>query len=362
MNKDNPPFIGCDRDFHCADIVLFGAPFDGTASYRPGARFATAEIRQASYGLETYSPVCDRDLGEINVCDLGDLELPFGNPRRALDAIAAKTRTVAAAGKVPILLGGEHLVTLGAVEALAEKERELRILHFDAHADLRDTYLGESLSHATVLRRCHDLLGDGRIFQLGIRSMTKEEADFAASHLRQHRYDLDAGEDFWEEIAGFPLYITIDLDVIDPGFFPGTGTPEPCGVTPAALFSVFRRLQGIEIVGCDLVELAPHYDHSGISAITAAKALRELLLHRKETLRNHRFRSKQAPAPAQPLHPTPRFKTGGAFPFYSAAMMRSVICADRWLFRNRQCRRCANLPLLPALPQFQCGGRIARKP
>ncbi len=278
MNKANPPFIGCEADYAKADIVLFGAPFDGTVSYRPGTRFAMAEIRKESYGLETYSPYLKEDLEDRHVFDGGDLELPFGNTRRALDMIKTTTGEILGDQKIPLMVGGEHLVTLGAVEAVQSKYEDLRILHFDAHADLRQDYLGEPLSHATVIRRCYDLLGDQKIYQMGIRSMTKEEDVFAETHVLQHKYDLSALPDFLAELCEFPLYVTIDLDVLDPAFFPGTGTPEPGGISFHALLAAIHQLKGLNIVGADVVELSPHYDPSGVSTITAAKIIRELLL------------------------------------------------------------------------------------
>ncbi|MEE0776135.1 MAG: agmatinase, partial [Bacillota bacterium] len=224
-------FMACEAEYDEAEVVLFGAPFDGTVSYRPGARFGPAAIRTESYGIETYSPYLERDLEELSVFDGGDLELPFGSSRRALDMIRDFTAQVVKDGKLPLMTGGEHLVTLGAVEALAAVYPHLHVLHFDAHADLREEYLGDTLSHACVLRRCHDLLGDNRIFQLGVRSMTAEENAFAKVHVTQHKFDLSKLEEVIGALGNAPVYVTLDLDVLDPAFFPGTGTPEPGGVT-----------------------------------------------------------------------------------------------------------------------------------
>lgn len=278
MKKVDPPFMACESEFEDASIVLFGAPFDGTVSYRPGTRFASAEIRKESYGVESYSPFCKKELEEIAVCDSGDLELPFGNPRRALDMIKERTAEILAADKIPFMIGGEHLVTLGMAEALAEKYPDLCILHFDAHADLREDYMGEKLSHASVLRRCHDILGDGRIFQLGIRSMTKDEDLFAQKHTSQCKYHLGALEEYIQAIGDRPVYITIDLDVLDPAHFPGTGTPEPCGITSVDLIRAIHTFDRLHVVAMDVNELSPHYDHSGVSTVTAVKMIREMLL------------------------------------------------------------------------------------
>ena len=274
-------FIGCASEFAAAQAVLFGAPYDSTTSYRPGARFGSAAIRNESYGIETYSPYQDRDLVGLAVCDAGDLELPFGAPEPALDLIETETSRIFDAGKVPVMLGGEHLVTLGAVRAAVRHHPGLHILHFDAHADLRTDYLGNPLSHACVLRRCHDALGDGRIFQFGIRSGTREEFAFAAEgHVRMERFAADTLLSVTLP-KGTPVYLTVDLDVLDPSEFPGTGTPEAGGlsfeVLRRALMDVFARFQ---VVAFDLVELAPMLDASGRSTALACKLLRECLLAR----------------------------------------------------------------------------------
>lgn len=272
-------FIGCDSGFDTARAVLFGAPFDSTTSYRPGARFGSAAIRHESFGIETYSPYLDRDLGDCAIHDAGDLELPFGAPDPALKMIEAEAARILAAGKVPVLLGGEHLVTLGAVRAARARHPDLHILHFDAHADLRADYLGNPLSHACVMRRCHDLLGDGRIFQFGIRSGTKEEFAFqGAGRVRAERF---AAKTLPSIVLPpqTPVYLTVDLDVLDPAEFPGTGTPEAGGLTfetlRGVLMDVFARFN---VVAFDLVELAPALDASGRSTALACKLLRECLL------------------------------------------------------------------------------------
>ena len=176
MWKNNiETFIGCETEYEEAKIVLFGAPFDSTTSYRPGTRFASKTMRAESFGLETYSPYQDKELEDAAVFDGGDLELPFGNTRMALDQIRDAAESILADGKIPCMVGGEHLVTLGAIEAAAAKYPDLCVIHFDAHTDLRDQYLDVKLSHATVLRRTWDLLGDGRIHQFCIRSGDREE-------------------------------------------------------------------------------------------------------------------------------------------------------------------------------------------
>lgn len=182
--KNNGPmvFIGCESSYDEADLVIFGAPFDGTCSYRPGSRFAGSSIRSESYGIETYSPYLERDLADLSVYDAGELDLPFGNACEVLDRIEEAASEIASDGKILLMIGGEHLVTLGAVRAIAKKHPGLNILHFDAHADLRDDYMGEKLSHATVIRRCHELVG-GKVCQFGIRSMTREEDLLSLIHI-----------------------------------------------------------------------------------------------------------------------------------------------------------------------------------
>ena len=172
-------FIGCESDYADAAIVLYGAPFDSTTSFRPGARFGPSAMRHESFGLETYSPYQDADLTDCRIFDSGDMELCFGSAEAALRDIETRAAEILQDGKLPLLLGGEHLVTLGAVRAAVQQYPNLHIIHFDAHADLRDEYLGAKLSHACVLRRCHDLLGDGRIHQFCIRSGDREEFRFA---------------------------------------------------------------------------------------------------------------------------------------------------------------------------------------
>ena len=281
MHRNMQTFIGCDTAFELADTVLFGVPFDGTASFRPGARFAPAAMREDSYGLETYSPYCDRDLTDCQICDVGDLEPPFGNPGTMLQMTQQQTADILAEGKTPVMIGGEHLITLGALRAVHKKYPEVHILHLDAHTDLRDEYLGETLSHASVMRRVWELVGDGRIHQFGIRSGEKEEFEFAAAHTRMHRFTLDGWEDTLKALRGKPVYLTLDLDVLDPSVFPGTGTPEPGGVPFTELLNAVLRLHKVRLVGCDVVELSPHYDLSGASTAVACKLVREILLQRK---------------------------------------------------------------------------------
>lgn len=278
MNKNVHTFIGCDCEYEDAGIVIFGAPYDSTTSFRPGTRFASSAMRNESFGIETYSPYQDRDMLDISVFDSGDLELPFGNPDRALADIEERTGIILSDGKVPCMIGGEHLVTLGAVRAAAKQYSDLHIVHFDAHADLRDDYLGVKESHACVLRRCHDILGDGRIFQFGIRSGDREEFRFAEKHTFMRKFNFDGLSEIVQKIGQNPVYFTLDLDVLDPSEFPGTGTPEAGGVSFIQLLNAVREISKLNIVGFDVSELSPVYDQTGRSTALACKLLREILL------------------------------------------------------------------------------------
>ncbi len=270
--------LGLDRPYEEADVVVFGAPFDGTVSYRPGSRFGPSAIRNESYGIETYSPYLDLDLTDIKGYDGGDLPLPFGDTGAALDRIKSFTQQIVSDGKIPLMLGGEHLVSLPAVEAVLMHHPDLCILHLDAHTDLREDYLGITLSHATVIRRIWEKVGDGRIWQFGIRSGERYEFEWAKEHTCLTPFVLEGIEEALKAIGGRPIYLTIDLDVLDPSVFPGTGTPEHGGVNFKELMTFLLKLRGQRLVGADLVELAPHYDGSGISTAAACKLLREVAL------------------------------------------------------------------------------------
>lgn len=278
-NMNIQTFIGCESSFEEASTVLFGIPFDGTTSFRPGTRFAMQAIRQDSFGLESYSPYLDRDLEEEAIHDGGDLDLPFGNTERVLSDIATYTKEVLDNGKKFLMVGGEHLVSLPTIEAAYEKYPDLHVIHIDAHTDLREDYMGEPLSHASVIRRCFDFLGDGRIFQFGIRSGLKEEFEWAKEHTYMEKFTIDTLPQIVQRLKDVPVYVTIDLDVLDPGTFPGTGTPEPGGITYKELLAGIAALQDLnQIVAADVVELSPQYDPSGASTAMACKTVREMLL------------------------------------------------------------------------------------
>lgn len=280
LDRNVQTFIGCDSDYKDARIVLFGAPFDSTTSFRPGTRFAPHAVRSESFGLETYSPWLDRDLEDISVFDSGDIELCIGSADKALAQISERTATILADGKIPFMIGGEHLVTLGAFREVFKKYPDVHIIQFDAHTDLRDEYLDVKLSHACVLHRCHDLVGDGRIHQFGIRS--GERAEFRWSregHTDLHPFSFDGLAEVVKGLGSTPVYFTIDLDVMDPSVFPGTGTPEYGGVSFMQLVEAIYTVCGnCNIVGLDVNELCPPYDQTGASTAAACKIIRELLL------------------------------------------------------------------------------------
>ncbi len=280
LERNVENFIGCDSKYEEAKIVLFGAPFDSTTSFRPGARFGSAAMRHESFGLETYSPYQDKDLTDYAVFDSGDLELCFGSAERALQEIENRAAQILTDGKLPILIGGEHLVTLGAVRAVFEKYPDLHIIHFDAHADLRQEYLGVELSHACVMRRCYELVGKGHIHQFCIRSGEREEFAFAKEHTGMHLFDFQGLSELVDTLKEkqVPVYFTIDLDCLDPSVFPGTGTPEAGGVTFMQLLEAIKQVCSLRVVGADVNELAPMLDPSGVSTATACKVLRELML------------------------------------------------------------------------------------
>ena len=280
MLKDNDTMKceGIFSEYSDASIVVFGAPYDGTASYRPGSRFGPEAIRSNMDGFETYSPYQDKDMADYAFCDVGDIIFPFGNTQKVLSMIKSETKSILEDCKKTVVLGGEHLISLPVIESYIEKYPDMHIVHFDAHADLRDDYLGEKLSHATVMRRTYEKLGSGKLWQFGIRSGTKDEFEFAREHTHMCRFELCKMEKAVKAIDGAPVYVTIDLDVLDPSVFRGTGTPEPGGVMFTELLEALLDMEGMNIVGADIVELAPDYDGSGASTAAACKVLREMLL------------------------------------------------------------------------------------
>lgn len=280
LNKNITNFMGCDKEYSEAKIVLYGAPFDSTTSFRPGTRFAPQIIRSESYGLETYSPYQDRDLSESKVFDSGDLELAIGNSEMVLNSIEERCTKILNDNKIPFMIGGEHLVTLGAIRSVYKKFPDVNIIHFDAHTDLREDYLGVKLSHACVIRRCWELIGDGKIYQFGIRSGDKEEFKWAKEgHTKLYMFNLDNLDETVENLKGKKVYFSLDLDVLDTSYFSGTGTPEPGGISFIELMkAVIKVCSKLNIAGIDVNELCPSYDLSGASTAVACKIIREMLI------------------------------------------------------------------------------------
>ncbi|MCL6636555.1 MAG: agmatinase [Alicyclobacillus sp.] len=272
-------FIGAQSDFASAQAVLYGMPMDWTVSFRSGARLGPARIREVSVGLEEYSPYLDRDLSELRYHDAGDLALPFGNPQQSVQLIYHFVRGLFAAGKFPLGLGGEHLAALGPLQAAWETFPDLRVVHIDAHTDLREHYEGEPYSHATVIRKVCDAIGPDRVYQFGIRSGTRAEFQWARQHTHFYPFAVaDPLRRVLPELAGYPVYVTWDIDVFDPAFAPGTGTAEHGGISPQEAFAAIQTLSQLQVVGFDLVEVAPAIDPSELSQILAAKLVREALL------------------------------------------------------------------------------------
>ena len=266
-------WMGENKDYETSNIVMLGLPFDGTVSYRPGSRFAPEQIRLASWGLEEYSPYFDKHLEDCNFHDAGDLEFPLGNTVKSLDVIKKNVEDVYRDGKRVFGIGGEHLVTLPEIQAVSQFVDNLAIVHFDAHTDLRKEYLGEALSHSAVIRHSADIVGFENLKQIGIRSGLKEEFELMKKHnTLVHEYsELDC-------LKSKNIFVTVDLDVLDTSIMAGTGTPEVGGLNFNELVGWFKYLSKFNIVGADVVELAPDYDASGASTAVATKVIRELLM------------------------------------------------------------------------------------
>jgi len=273
-------FISAKASFQESEIVILGCPFDGTASFRPGARFGPGAIRKASWGIETFSPYLGRDLSGLRIHDMGDLELPLGEKRFSLDLIRRALREILSSKKFPILLGGDHLITLPILEEMIRVYPRLHLVHIDAHADLREDYLGETFSHSTVIRRIvdHFNTGTGKVFQIGVRSGTAEEFDQAKKIKSIVPFRPSALRAMVRRLKNQPVYVTLDFDAFDPSLLPGVGTPEPGGFTFREFIGLIREFKPLRVVGFDLVELTPDYDPTQISSVTASVILREMIL------------------------------------------------------------------------------------
>ena len=275
-------FIGSHPVFEESEAVLYGMPMDWTVSYRPGSRFGPTRIREVSIGLEEYSPYLDRELEEVKYFDAGDIPLPFGNPQRSLNMIEEYIDQLLAADKFPLGMGGEHLVSWPVMKAMYKKYPDLAIIHMDAHTDLSEEYEGEPLSHSTPIRKVAELIGPENVYSFGIRSGMKEEFQWAEEngmHISKFEV-LEPLKEILPTLAGRPVYVTIDIDVLDPAHAPGTGTVDAGGITSKELLASIHAIakSDLRIVGGDLVEVAPIYDPSEQTANTASKLIREMIL------------------------------------------------------------------------------------
>ncbi|WP_350300704.1 agmatinase [Peribacillus frigoritolerans] len=275
-------FIKSHPVFEESEAVLYGMPMDWTVSFRPGSRFGPTRIREVSIGLEEYSPYLDRELEEVKFFDAGDIPLPFGNPQRSIDMIEKYVDSLLDAGKFPMGMGGEHLVTWPVIKVMFKKYPDMAIIHMDAHTDLREDYEGEPLSHASIIRKSAELIGPKNVYSFGIRSGLKEEFQWAKEngmHISKFEV-LEPLKEVLPQLAGRPVYVTIDIDVLDPAHAPGTGTVDCGGITSKELLASIHEIarSEINVVGCDLVEVAPIYDPSEQTANTASKLIREMIL------------------------------------------------------------------------------------
>ncbi|MED3561009.1 agmatinase [Bacillus sp. MUM 116] len=275
-------FIKSHPNFEESKAVLYGMPMDWTVSYRPGSRFGPTRIREVSIGLEEYSPYLDRELEDVKYFDAGDIPLPFGNAQKSLDLIEEYVDSLLDAGKFPLGMGGEHLVSWPVMKAVFKKYPDLAIIHFDAHTDLRENYEGEPLSHSTPIRKIAELIGPQNVYSFGIRSGMKEEFEWAKQngmHIAKFEV-LEPLKEVLPKLAGRPVYVTIDIDVLDPAHAPGTGTVDCGGITSKELLASIHEIarSEVNVVGGDLVEVAPIYDNSEQTANTASKLIREMIL------------------------------------------------------------------------------------
>ncbi len=282
FDTHGPKYLESRREALVGDVAMYGVPFDGTTSFRPGTRFGPDHIRTASIVLESYSPEQDLDLADIGYCDLGNLEVAMGPPTPMVERVELATKTLLECGLLPLMFGGEHSVTTGAVAALKARHPDLLLVQFDAHADMRESYLGQIHNHACTMTRCMEIVGADSLVQIGIRSGTRDEfVEMRAGHrlvppgpaerMVATLVDLIARR------GERPIYVTVDLDVFDPGVLPGTGTPEPGGIWWPDFAALLAAIPD-RIVAADVVELSPALDPTGASSVYAAKVARELAL------------------------------------------------------------------------------------
>jgi agmatinase len=275
----NYGFIGSIDQYAEAKVVILGVPLEATLSFRPGTRFAPQQIRTVSVGIEEYSVYRNRELNEVLFFDAGDIAFPLGNLDLSLQMIEQAASQITLDQKKALFIGGEHLVSYPLIKALTKQYPDLVVLHFDAHADLRPDYLGQELSHATVMRQVSKIVKEKSIFQFGIRSGTREEFAYAKEKTTLFiEAVLEPLVSILPQIKGRPVYLSIDIDVADPAYAPGTGTPEAGGCSSRELMAVIHTLQDQNIVGMDLVEVSPMNDINDQTSLLAAKLIREAIL------------------------------------------------------------------------------------
>ena len=282
FNNDGAIFMSAQRGIDQSRVSLLGVPYDGTCCFRPGARFGPSAIREDSYGIETYCPQLDLDLEDINFTDIGSLDVPLGDAELTLDYISDATNILLKNNLKPLIIGGEHSITIGIIKSIITNYPDLIMLQLDAHADLRDEWLGSKLSHACTMKRCLEILPSKKIFQIGIRSGTKSEflEMNNSKRLIQHTLGENAKslEKALKSFKGRPIYLTFDLDWFDPSVMPGTGTPEPGGYFWGDFAAIVNVIKSHNLIGADVVELSPKLDNTGISSILAAKVIRSLIM------------------------------------------------------------------------------------
>jgi len=278
MDITHSTLCGCSADYENAITVLFGAPFESRTIHREGASKAPSAIRSVSTNIETFSPYLRADMRDVDIFDAGDLDISGKEVITAIDAVESFCGKIHDDGKIPVMIGGEHILACGAARAAATRWPELAVLHFDAHADLKRDFHGEPFSDLTLMRRIWDILGDDRIYQFGVRSGSREEFAWAMEHTRIETGSANSIDSCAEAVLSRPIYITVDLDVIDPAEFPATSIPEAGGMSFRALCDALLSLRGLDVVGFDICELYPPYDTTGVSASLAAKLLREMLI------------------------------------------------------------------------------------
>lgn len=279
----SPVFSGVQRTFEEAKYVILGAPLDATSTYRSGARFAPLAIREASLNIETYSFRAGIDIEDLKIHDLGDLHIA-GDVDETLKRLELVMKDLLEAKKFPVVIGGEHTITLGIMRGVGEN---VVLVSFDAHLDLRDEYMGRTLSHTTFMRRISEQINPKKILEVGTRAVCKEELDYARKSniqfLSVQQIRRDGVEKTVEKIDTLladceKIYLTIDMDVLDPAFAPAVQNPEPDGLDTHTFLDFLCKVCDHRLVAFDLVELAPHYD-KGVTAIQASKIIFEALCH-----------------------------------------------------------------------------------